>query len=271
MRCKGVKVVLMLALSVTAAALSFTCFPPNRHPDFPCIIKLPDRVNENSNVSRTIKLPNGVAPKKIVLVLCPHPDDEYEGWAALADDETPVFMILTLGEKTRHCKKISALDCKTKRIDSVTYFLEKMMTRPYGLMIMDMGDLKLTRAGIRQAVRSAVKEYKPEKVIVAAYANEISGCTVYKHRDHEILYDTMSSGTWEVPVYLRVASCVQSPKKTMYVDEKVHRQAWGDGGFGQRAYGWLHGGNWPVGESDKDGISFFTRRQDFVVIEPVKR
>lgn len=227
---------------------------PTHDATMPCIIKFPDITKY----------------KKIVLVVCPHPDDEYEGWAAIEYDETPIFLILTQGEKTIHCKKISKADCKIKRINSERYFLSKMMSRTYGLLIMDLGDKNLTTSNIRPAMVSVVDKLKPYKIIVAAYYNEKPGSTIYKHQDHKALYDTMKFNTWGVPVFIRIPSCVQSKKSILFVDEMVHSKTWGDGGIGQTAYGWLRGGKWPAGESDSDNISLFTRRQDFMVIAPSK-
>lgn len=221
-------------------------------PAVPCIVKYPERRTH----------------EKIVLVICPHPDDEYEGWAAIGQDETPVFLILTQGEKTSYCKNLSILECKSKRIESLRTFLSSMMTKTYGLFFLDLGDKRLTRTQIEHSLIPLVEKLQPEKLIVAAYYNDGSACTFYNHQDHRVLYDTMKSAKWPVPVFLRIPSCLAVEKKILYVDEMEHSKAWGVRGIGQMTYGWLRQGSWPAGESDTDGISIFTRRQDFMVISP---
>jgi LmbE family N-acetylglucosaminyl deacetylase len=243
-------VVITLALIVMVLLIQY--HSPTHPTPFPCIVKFPDNIYQN----------------RMVLVVCPHPDDEYQGWAAIGNDEIPVFLLLTQGEKTSYCNDISIAECKRMRINSTTSFLRGMLAKSYGLLIMDMGDKNLTRLQIEPMLRSVVEKLRPTKIIVAAYYNQEPGCTIYRHRDHRALNDTMRATKWEIPVYLRVPSCVSSGKQILYVDEMVHARAWAAGGVGQTAYGWLRSGGWPAGESDKDKISLFTRRQDFLVIEP---
>ena len=208
---------IVLILIVACAAVTLCNDKKNNILNYACIIKTPD-------VSRD---------KKKVVVVCPHPDDEYQGWAAIGSDETPVFVVLTLGEKSKICNKLYGSKCSAKRVEATTDFLSKMLDRPYGFIIMDNGDAKLTTGKLEKSLSPLLKKLNPDKRIVAAYYNEEAGCTPYKHSDHKALNDFMKSQEWNVPVYLRVGSCSAIKRVTLFIDEKVHTGTWGAGGFGQ--------------------------------------
>jgi LmbE family N-acetylglucosaminyl deacetylase len=228
--------------------------------------------------------------QRIVYVVVPHPDDEFEAWALLEDrpHDYPVFVLCTHGERTGMAGGAGHQPALGEWTPPPQPWGEPGSDRvraqrlnSFTRVVLHGGDGALTPAFVTAAVqrtRDLRTTHLPLQrewaVVGAAYWSDTPGAAPYAHPDHRAVHEALWSTDQGVPGPQWCRTATADPDvagtggRTAWVSPQTYRAVMGIAPDGQRTgllqvyYGWLGPpSGWPYGETDAS--SLFSRQQSF--------